>query len=233
MATIKTDTFTVGSNTTLDAHTSDTGGGWQGSEAIDFTALAATDDVQCNTALRACIADETITETDYFCEITGTMGGTATNDRIGLVTRAQDGSSFLDGTSSYYAFRMFGDSGWDIVRFDAGAGVTSGLSGTLSDATWLADNSIGTTDSIKMKMTVSGTGATVTITLELDFDTGSGFSGYSTVSTVSDTHANRIVTAGHPGIYMRNGNSRITYFNAEDLTGGSVAPQAYYYRYNL
>lgn len=222
MAVIKTDTFTVGSDTTLNNHTSDTGGGWQGNQDTAFTALAATDDVQRGSGIATVIGDETNTEADYFAEIEGTMGGTASNDRIGVVMRSDGGATQQSGTSTYYLFRMTGNAGWNLYRVESGSIQTDFTSGTTSDLTWLSDNSIGISDPIKMKMTVEGTGATVTLTLELDFNTGSGFGGYSTVSTVTDEDSNRITSVGDPGMYMRDANARITSFNAEDLTSPSV-----------
>jgi len=217
--TIKTDTFTEAStDTNIASHTSDTGGSWQGGETSQLTVLTATGDVQSATGVNNAICDETISSTDYFAEITGTMGGVAANDRIGVVVRGQDGATHHSGTSFYYVFRMSGDSGWNLFRVEGATGQQSdNISGTLSNATYISDNGIGTSDQIKMKMSISGTGSSVTLTLSLDFNTGGGFGGYSVVSTAVDTDVNKITTAGAPGIYIRDANSRITYFNAEYL----------------
>ena len=220
---IKTDTFTEASDTFLKAHTSESGGSWQGA-ATTFEITATTDDVKFGAAATgSLIGDEAPSETDYFQECEGTLGGTATTDRWGVDVRADGTTTHAAGTSSYYFLRMTGNTvgnvTWDFFRVDSGAPTTSGITGTTSGT----KASVDLDDPVKLKLTVSGTGATVTLTLEYDENIdGGGFGGFTTLATLSDTHANRIVTAGNIGIYIRNQNARITSCNAEDLTSGVV-----------
>lgn len=231
MAVIKTDTFTVGSDTPLESHTSDSGGGWQG-EATFFDVINTTDSLACdNTAINTTIGDENPSETDYYAEATGTINASTSADRWGVVVRGQDGATHAAASSSYYFLRMTGGAvgsvTWDFFKVVSGTVSTLGISGTTSGTKASVDGD----DEVKLKLTVQGTGATVTLTLEYDENIdGGGFGGYTTLSTVTDTGANRIVAAGNPGIYMRGTNARVSTFSAQDLTSSGVAPQMYYYR---
>ena len=217
MAVIKTDTFTVSSNEALESHTSDSGGGWQGSEDVHFDVIDGSPDaVFADTAnVVTAIGDEDPSVTDYTVEIEGVIGGTATTDRCGLLLRSGGGATQSASTSSYYFLRVTGNTltnmTWDFYRVDSGSPTTSGISGTTTGT--LAN--LDTDDTFKLRATISGTGATVTILCEYDENIdGGGYGGFSTLTTLSDTHANRIVTAGNVGIYMRGTNASILDFSA-------------------
>lgn len=233
MATIKTDNFTEASDTALESHTSDSGGGWRGEEEF-MDVIAATNSLSCDNAdINTAIGDEAPSETDYFVEATGILNGESTSHRWGIVARGQDGATHAALSSSYYFVRMtgaaFGSVTWNFFKVVSGTVSSLGISGTTSGT----KGNVDLDDEVKLKMTVQGTGATVTITLEYDENIdGGGFSGYSSLSTITDTGANRITSAGDVGVYLRGTSARISYFNAEDLTSGSVAPQSYYYRYS-
>jgi len=224
MTVIKNDLFDEASDIALQSHTSDSGGGWQGTES-SLNVLGATDDVESTvTSVVTVIGDEAPSETDYFVEATGTFGILGANDRWGILLRAGGGASHqANGIgSSYYFFRLIGNAGWSLWRVDAGSPITElGV-----NATYVADETIGAGDLVKLKATISGTGATVSFTLEIDPDT----LGYQTVGTPTDTHANRIVAANNVGIYTRQTNIRIKDFNAEDLLSGVTAHQMQTYQ---
>ena len=221
-AVIKTDLFDEASDTELGIHTSDSGGGWQGS-STSLNVLGATDDVQdIISSTVSMIGDEDPTETDYFMECNFTMGGATSTDRVGVLARSDGGATHTSGSSSYYKFRMLGDSGWSLWRVEAGVPDQTGLNGTIANASYISSAGIGTGDIVKMKMQVEGTGATVTFTLSIDPDE----LGYDVVSSgTTDTDANRIVTAGNVGIIMRQTVARIKDCNAEDLLSGGATLQ--------
>lgn len=219
--TIKNDTFTEASDTGLESHTSDSGGGWQSSECNNIEVFSATDNISVDigTGVTGCIGDEGPSETDYVCEATCTTGGTSSADRCGISVRAQDGASFSSSASSYYFIRVGGDASdqlWNFFRVDSGTPSTVGLSGTTSGTLSGTD----TDDLLKLRITVTGIGATVTLVVEEDTDIdGGGFGGFAALTTITDTNVNRITTAGNPGVYMRNANVTLDDFFCEDLTG--------------
>jgi hypothetical protein len=223
MAIIKTDNFDPGvSDQTLDNHTSDTGGGWQGNADIVFTAYAATDQVQRNTSgIATVIGDEANTDADYYVEVQGTLGGVTTNDRIGCIARSNGDSTQAFNTSTFYVFRMDGDSGWKFYRTESGAIQTDGFDPDLvpiADDNYISNKGIDTDDPIKMRMTVTGT-VDPQIILEIDQNIdGGGFGGYVVVAAFCDHDSNHITSVGDPGLYMRDTNSAITYMQAETTT---------------
>jgi hypothetical protein len=225
--TIKNDTFTVGSDTLLSAHTSASGGAWQGTTCPNFTVLNTGGYlyVSTGTGISTCIGDEAPSQTDYVCTATVTTGGTATTDRAGIVVRADGTTTHTAAGSSYYFLRLTGGAvgavTWNMYRVDSGTPDTTpgdcatDCSGTLA----LVDSD----DPVKLRLTVSGTGATVTLVVETDENIdGAGFDGFVTRQTIADTDAGRIVAANNVGIYMRNANATLDDLVCEDLTGGVV-----------
>lgn len=218
-AVIKNDTFTVGADTALESHTSDSGGGWQGGDANDVDVIASTDSVAGDGAPTTLtpVGDEGPAATDYFVEIAGTLGGTADTDRIGVLARGQHGAAGAFSNSSSYQCDMRGDDGWRLFRIVSGATTLLDF-----DTGYVATNSIGISTEVKIKIEVSGTGATVNIKCSIDPD-GGGYTEVTDPGGFDDTNAARIVTAGNVGLYLAGTNARITSINAEDATSASTS----------
>jgi len=223
-AVMATDTFTEASDTALDAHTKDTGGSWVAdTQALDLDVEAATDTLVLTTGsgLSVSVIDDANSETDYFTEIEAVTGGTGASDRIGSAVRCDATPNYTSGDC--YIFRIRGSDGWTLLRLDSGS-----FNSLDSDTGFNTANGVNGSTVIKLKLQVEGTGATVTLNAWIELDGG----GYSQVVTnLSDSSANRIVTAGKPGVHIGSTqNPAITWFNAEDLTsGGTIAPLAYEY----
>jgi hypothetical protein len=213
---IKNDTFTVGSDTALESHTSDSGGAWVNANSTGITVSASLDAaINESASTRTPTGDEDPTETDYFVEVTGTLGGTAVSDNIGVVVRGNhDPSTGTSANSDYYDFIIRGSDGWFLRRCIAGACGTAILD---SDNSYTGDNSIGAATVVKVKLEVTGTGATVNLKGYIDPDGG----GYDLVTNFDDTNAARIVAAGNVGFEIRGVNAAITEFNAEDFQAGA------------
>lgn len=230
MTVFRLDNFVEAGDPFLKSgHTPDTGVAWVGNgttvkiESSSSSAWQATAGVTSGL-----IGADNPTDADYFAEITAKIGGVATTDRVGVICRAEGSTTFEFNTHTYYLFRVTGSAvpnvPWTFWRCDDGVLTASGFTGTVSGTL----PNVKSSDEIKLKMTVTGTGATVTIKLEYDENiSGAGFSGYSTLSTITDTSVTvgheRITAAGNAGFYGRDVNFRISYFNAEDLiSSGTV-----------
>jgi hypothetical protein len=226
--TIKNDTFTVGSDTLLSAHTSASGGAWQGTTCPNFTVLNTGGYlyVSTGTGVSSCIGDEAPSQTDYVCTATVTTGGTsADNDRAGIVMRADGTTTHTAAGSTYYFLRASGsatDQNWNVFRADTGTPTTSGFTGGTYSGTLAG---VDTDDPIKLRMTITGSASPVTLLVEVDENIdGAGFDGFTTLATVTDTAGGTspITTAGNVGVYMRNANATLDDLVCEDLTGGVV-----------
>jgi len=213
-APFKMDTFTEVSDPTLDNHTSDVGGSWQGATASSISIESATSSIEQISGPNVhAIGDEDPSSADYVVEIEGTMGNAATSDQIGVVVRAEDGASFDEDTSDYYYFRMLANAGWDLRRFNGGVGAAKG-----SNFGYWAAEGLDIDDPIRLKLVILGTDP-VSLQAYIDYDKdGAGFSGYgSPITTVNDSDAGRVQGAGNAGVMLNQVNSRITWFEATEL----------------
>src|SRR3990172_8027899 len=103
---IKTDTFTVGTNTPLENHISDSGGGWSGEDTTSFDVIETTGEVSYDgvggewglSGGGAAIGTESPSTADYYVEFTGKLGSIDGTSRIGAVLRynttTNDGNYF-------------------------------------------------------------------------------------------------------------------------------------------
>lgn len=114
MAVIKTDTFTEASDTPLESHTSDSGGGWGGVDTANFDVIAADDEVQSdNTGNKLASGNENPSTADYWCEVNGKTVATANADRFGSVVRCATGANG-------YTFAVFGNGIWHLNKVVSG-----------------------------------------------------------------------------------------------------------------
>ena len=224
MTIFRTDNFVEAGDPFLKSgHTPDTGVAWVGNGTTVKIESSSSSTWQATAGVTSgLLGADNPSNADYFAEITCSLGGTATTDRVGVICRAEGSTTFEYNTHTYYLFRVAGGSpvAWTFWRCDDGVLTSSlGLSGTVSGTL----PNVASTDEMKLKMTVTGANDTVTIKLEYDENiSGGGFSGYSTLSTITDTNTTagfeRITAAGNPGFYGRDVNFRISYFNAETLS---------------
>lgn len=146
MALIFNDTFTVASDTDLDAHTPDTGTSWTkvwGTDAASkYSVIAASDDCrQAAGTNKGCLytADATYDSADYYIETT-VKGVATTTEPVFLCLRVADQENFysfsIQGTSSIFRKKVAGT--WtalgatitapvvnDVVRFEVSGSTLS------------------------------------------------------------------------------------------------------------
>lgn len=210
MAVIKLDTFTVAANTPLENHISDSGGGWQGNEVDHFDVIATADEAQpdgTGPSTVSIIGDEGPLETDYFAEVIGKTGGTATHG-IGVVVRASGGAVHERQTHNSYSFYLRGADGWRLQRLNNGS-----VSLTQSDTGYVAANGITGSTVLGLRLEVRGQGVNTNLKCYIDPDGG----GYQLVLDFTDSGGGAIDVAGNPGILFQGALCSATFFNAEDF----------------
>lgn len=129
---IKIDTFTESSDTNLDVHTSDSGGGWSGDEASNLKIIASSDTLKNNLspsyALQKAFCGETILSPEYAIEITGKTGV-----NTGFTSAFFIYIKYIN-SSTYYALDIRWSGTWILYK-----GTTFLLSGDISSfstSTW-------------------------------------------------------------------------------------------------
>ncbi len=196
MAVIKTDTFTEGSDTALESHSSDVGSGWNVTalQTDEFDVIAADDEVANDgVGSRWAGGDEDPSTADYFVEVNERTVGTSGDDRCGAIART-DGSptkdfyqAYLQGTGNLWLHKYVANT---ITTLDDGAYVISGF----SESTYY-----------DVKLECIGTA----IKAYLD-----------DVEVRADTDSD-ITRTGNVGIHCKNANARITSLNAEEAGVGA------------
>lgn len=129
---IKIDTFTELSDTNLNAHTSDSGGGWSGDEVSNLRIIASTDTLKNNFSpsysLQKAFCGETILSPEYAVEITGKTGV-----NTGFTSAFFIYIKYVD-SSTYYVLDVRWSGTWILYK-----GTTFLLSGDISSfstSTW-------------------------------------------------------------------------------------------------
>jgi len=113
MAVIKTDTFTEASDTPLENHISDSGGGWSGETTAQFDVLGATNELTVTGGSYYAPGDETPASADYWASTNGKTGSTATGERIGVCVRK-------NSTDGYVAW-LQGSDAWKLYKIVSGS----------------------------------------------------------------------------------------------------------------
>ena len=192
MAIIKTDTFTEASDTALESHTSDSGGGWSGFNTTSFDVVGADDEVKVDALSDLYAAGtETPSSADYWCNVNCRTVAT-TIRRIGSCVRVSTGTTDVN----CYALVVTGSDGSWRLRKILSAAITQIAGGTISGfnaATWY-----------DLKVQAQGT-------------TIKGFIDGSEVASVTDSD---ISAVGKVGIFGRGTEPRITSLTSEDFAGG-------------
>lgn len=205
MTVIKTDIFTEASDTALESHSSDVGGGWDGAAAETTGFDIEADDDEVHRALSGGrgygVGNEDPASADYWVEISAKTGATNTTDRIGDAVR-HDGAARLSHSS--YNCLVRGDGVWFFSKSVAG-------SGTQLDTGSIASFSASTFYDLK----VQADGTTIKF-----------FINDVEVSSVTDSD---ISAAGNVAIFIREGNARITSLDSEDFAAGGGFFTPYYY----
>ena len=139
------DTFTEGSNTALESHTSDSGGAWTLGNEISFTVNAANDwvNVESDAVSRRAGSNETPPSADYYVEVKGKVDETTSGDVFGPVGR------FDEVANDYYDCLIRGDQSWDINVTDNASSVLIS-SGAIDD--FIAFD-VGTFYDVRLTMT--------------------------------------------------------------------------------
>ena len=201
---IKTDTFTEASDTALESHTSDSGGGWSGADTTAFDVIAATDEVKRDFAgvAKAASGDEAPTSADYYVTVNGKTvdDGNFVVDGFGPAVRIADASNFyyvqvLRGTStaSEGRLRLYKNVATVHTQIGSDYNITSFAGSTYYD----------------VKLQIEGT------SLEVWLD-GTSRIGPETDSALS--------AAGEVGFAIRNNDPLITSLDSDYLAAGVSIP---------
>ena len=119
---IKIDTFTEVSDTPLENHTSDSGGSWLGEDTTNFDIIASTDEVSYDglgdelgiSGGGVAIGAESPPGANYYVEITGKLGTSAGDNRVGAVLR------YVDTNNGYYFRHLAWDGICGIYKYVGG-----------------------------------------------------------------------------------------------------------------
>lgn len=158
MALPANDTFTEADDIGLAEHTSDSGHSWSGADLANLAIEAATDELFVDGNTSAALAASPVNP-DYYVEVVGKTGATATTDRLGCWAR------FVEGSAGYLA-RVYGDGTWSFETL-VGALLGSGSIGGFSASTYYT-----------LRITVSGTNVRFSINgAELVNTTNAAYAG--------------------------------------------------------
>lgn len=202
MAVIKTDTFTESSDTALESHTSDSGGGWTGGNTTNFDVIAATDELANDSgSFKLTGGDEAPGSADYWCSVNGKTVGTGSANRFASMIR-YDGDVWA--SASFYMTYIGGNGTWFMFKNVEGS-LTQLDTGTIS----------GFSASTYYDIETRGEGNQIESYIE---SVGQG------AVTDSDVSA-----AGNVGIYMRTTSPLITSLNSETIGAAPSGNPFYYY----
>lgn len=194
MAEIKTDTFTVGSDTALESHTSDSGGGWSGGDTTRYDIQASNDEVDIDSSSRrVALGDETPGSADQIVKVNGKTGTTNTNNRVGPIARASGNAS----SGTYYCAVLTGDGDVGLEKSVSGSITTLGTPQSVSG--------FNASTYYDIEVTCDGD------QISLDFDNG------TLTETVTDTS---ITQVGKIGMVMLRVDPRITSIDADTIEAG-------------